>query len=427
MLRKKDTFLVGFALFSLFFGAGNLILPPFLGLNASRDWWLVTIGFIVTGVIIPILGIWAHARLQGTLFDVAKKVSPLFSIIYCYLIYAIAVLLPAPRTAGVTHEIGILPVWDVSSWITSCVYFLLVFIFAINRSKVLGIIGKFLTPTILLILFGLIVMAIFNFPLDFNAKQVYTHALSHGFLEGYQTFDAIAAVVVGGVIIISINFDYKHLAYSQKKKLIARAGVIAGLGLALIYAGLILTGALVQPEFELSIDRTSLLKGISLLTLGKSGSLFLSILVSLACFTTAVGIVTGTADFIRGRFNNSNFAYVLTAGICSLLGILIGQFKVDFIIAVAIPSLMFIYPLTIILILLNSVPEKYGSKLVFRWVVGTTLLFSIPDFLNSLGFTVLSQNTFNWLPLAKYQMGWILPATLTFLAANLYYIKRSLN
>ncbi|NJB37146.1 branched-chain amino acid transport system II carrier protein [Croceivirga sp. JEA036] len=417
MLRKKDTLLVGFALFSLFFGAGNLILPPYLGFTSGIDWWVVTLGFVLTGVVVPIFGIVAHARLQGTLFDVGKKVSPTFSLIYAYLIYLISILLPAPRTAAVTHEIAIAPLFNSPSWLSSTIYFALVFVFALNRSKVLSIIGKFLTPAILLILAAIIISAIVGFDSPLAPSSV-AHGFSTGFLEGYQTFDAIAAVVVGGVIIISVNLDFKQLDAAYKRKLIARAGLIAGLGLFAVYAGLIYTGARLQSEFIGITDRTALLSEISIITLGNIASLLLSVLVSLACFTTAVGIITGTADFMKGRCNESQSVYIVTVALCCLIGLLVGQFNVEFIIKVAVPALMFIYPVTIILILLNVVPDTLGSPKVFKWVTATAVLFSTPDFLATIGYPQLGNIASDWLPLAKFQMGWILPCMLIFAIVN---------
>src|SRR5680860_539484 len=139
MSKTKETLVTAFALFSLFFGAGNLILPPLLGFRSGELWWLVTLGFCVSAVLIPILGILAHAKLQGTIFDFGKKVSPRFSLVYSFLIYGISIGLPSPRTASVTHEMAVQPFFDSPSIITSIVYFLLVFIFVMNRSKILAV------------------------------------------------------------------------------------------------------------------------------------------------------------------------------------------------------------------------------------------------------------------------------------------------
>ena len=111
MSDTKKIFLFGFALFAGFFGAGNLILPPFLGFNSGSDWWLVAIGFLITTTIIPMLSLFGHAKLQGTMLDFGKKVSPKFSLVYCLVMFLIIVVLPAPRTAAVTHEMAIAPIF----------------------------------------------------------------------------------------------------------------------------------------------------------------------------------------------------------------------------------------------------------------------------------------------------------------------------
>ena len=417
MSKTKETLVTAFALFSLFFGAGNLILPPLLGFRSGEFWWLIAIGFCVSAVLIPILGILAHAQLQGTIYDFGKKVSPTFSLVYSFLVYAISIGLPSPRTASVTHEMAVQPFFDSPSIITSVVYFILVFVFVVNRSKILDILGKLLTPAIILILLLIIGTALFSYDFIFR-ETVFASPFTDGILEGYQTFDAIGAVVVGGVIIISINLKKKDVPYSEKKTLIRKAGWLAGLALLLIYAGLIITGAIMHDDFSTDISRTSLLKGISTLTLGNTGNLFLSILVSLACFTTAVGIVTGTSDFIRERFNDSDKAYLITAVIGCVLGIVMGQFDVGYIIAVALPALMFIYPITIVLILLNVVPERFASNKVFKVVVFTTILFSIPDFLGSIGLENAIADIQNYIPLSRFSMGWVLPATAIFIFTN---------
>lgn len=417
MFKNKEILVTAFALFSLFFGAGNLILPPLLGFNSGNQWLVVTIGFCLSAVLIPLLGILAYAKLQGTLLDFGKKVSPAFGLVYAILIYAIAVALPGPRTASVTHEIAIVPLWDISPWWTSSVYFALVFLFTINRSKILDILGKLLTPGILFILILIIGITLFSFPFDFGTT-VFKSPFTDGILEGYQTFDAIAAVVVGGVLVISVNLKYKEAPYQEKKSLVRKAGWIAGLALFLIYMGLILSGALVHSVFDADTTRTDLLSGLAKQSLGNVGNLFLSVLVALACFTTAVGVVTGTSDFMKSIFKESQLAYMLTAIVCSVTGVLIGQFNVGYIIAVAVPALMFIYPITIILILLNIVPEKIASPIVFKAVTITTIIFSIPDFLGSINAVTPDAATFSWIPLQDYSLGWVLPALVVFILSN---------
>ena len=427
MNKTKEIWIAGFALFSLFFGAGNLLLPPLLGYNAGNNWFWVIIGFIITAVVIPIIGILAHAKLQGTLYDFGKKVSPTFSLIYCVIVYIISIAIPSPRTASATHEIAVYPFFGTSSLLTSCIYFSFVLIFVLNRSKIFNLIGKYLTPFIVVILVLVIGIGLFSSDMIMN-QSTFTTPIVDGLLEGYQTFDAIGAVVVGGVVIISLNLKGLN-SFDEKKELIKKAGFIAGSGLLIMYTGLIAVGAFYGSEVfvdgSLSNDmqRANLLRGISIATLGNIGNTFLSTLIALACFTTAVGIITGTADYFKGLFKDSQKAYIITAIVGCLVGVLVGQMDFHSIIVVALPVLMFIYPITIVLILLNIVPDKFASKLVFRGVVLITFIFSIPDF---LGFIIPSDNLTgikSIIPLAEHSLGWVLPALLVFGLLNLKKIS----
>lgn len=425
MNKTKDILITGFALFSMFFGAGNLILPPFLGFNAGSDWFLVTIGFVITAVVIPIFGIVAHAKLQGTMYDFGKKVSPIFSIIYCILVYAICIILPAPRTASVTHEMAIAPFFNSSGLLTSGIYFILVFVFVMNRSKVLDLLGKYLTPIIIAILLAIIGIAVFM-PVDTMQASQLKMPLVDGILEGYQTFDALAAMVVGAVLIISINLNSSQ-SFAVKRQLIFKSGLVAGFGLFVIYTGLILIGSMHNSEFPLDVTRPELLLGLGNKTLGSAGASLLSILIALACFTTAVGIITGTADYFKGLFNNSQRVYTITAIIGSVLGIVMGQFDVGFIIKIAIPALMFIYPITIILILLNTIPDQWASSLIFRGVVITAFIFSIPDFLKILMPSENLNTVIDLIPLGQLNLGWLLPSLLMFVILNVFKHFNSSN
>ncbi len=417
MKHSKQTFITAFALFSLFFGAGNLILPPFLGYNAGNSWGLVTLGFALSAVVIPVLAIFGYAKIQGTMKDFANKVSPLFAVVYSVCVYVISVALPAPRTASVTYEMAIQPYFQLSSLWTSIIYFSLVLVFVLNRNKILNLIGKFLTPLIILILLFIIGVGLFTEVSPIN-NSIFDNTFTEGILEGYQTFDAIGGVLVGGVIVISLSLQSNY-SFTDKKSIIKKAGFLSGLGLLLIYGGLIALGAHYNGSFQTE-NRTELLSFLSTETLGNIGTLFLGILVALACFTTAVGILTGTADFVKGIANNSKFAYTITVVFGSIIGVAIGQFDVHYIINIALPALMFIYPITIVLILLNALPKKWASKTVFKSVVLVTFIFSIPDFLQFLIPEENLKNIKSIIPFSENSMGWVLPAVLIFVIVNLW-------
>ena len=420
MNRTKQIFVLGFAIFASFFGAGNLILPPLLGFNAGSDWWLVAIGFLVSATVIPLLALLGHAKLQGTMIDFGKKVSRKFAVIFSILVYIIAIVLACPRTAAVTHEMAIQPYFEINSLITSTVYFSAVFVFAINRGKVMDFLGKYLTPIIVLILIVIIGIGVFDSSETMLVSQ-YKNPLISGFLEGYQTYDAIAGLLVGGIIVVNVNNSKWDIGVADKKNIIIYSSLIALTGLFIIYIGLIFIGAKYNMEFQSEISRPQLLSALATITLGKFGSAFLAVLVSAACFTTAVSIVVGTADFFKALINNSKSSYVVTAAVSSLFGILMGQFEVKFIIDLAVYALMFIYPIGISLIILNLLAEKYASPIVFRTVVGLAILFSIPDFLKFLIPVENLELIYQIVPFSSDGLGWILPSLLGFILANTYY------
>jgi LIVCS family branched-chain amino acid:cation transporter len=431
-IKRKELLVTSFALFSLFFGAGNLLLPPLLGYNAGENWLWVTIGFMITAVVIPIIGILAHAKLQGTMYDFGKKVSPWFSSIYCIIVYIISVAIPSPRTASATHEIAIHPAFGTSPLLTSAIYFALVLVFVLNRSKILNLLGKYLTPFIVIILLAVIGIGLSSSSFATGTSTFETPIVT-GILEGYQTFDAIGAVVVGAVIIISLNFkNMKVSQFESKRKLIRQSGFIAGTGLFIIYAGLIAVGAYygsqIEVNSELSTDmqRANLLRGISIAALGNFGNTVLSVLISLACFTTAIGIVAGTADYFRGLFNKSQNAYVITAIIACIAGIGVGQMNFHDIIVIAYPVLLFIYPITIMLILLNVLPDSIATPLVFRVVVIVTFIFSIPDVIGFISPSEGLKNFTDYIPLAKHSLGWVLPALVAFVITALVQPKQKI-
>ena len=313
---------------------------------------------------------------------------------------------------------AIAPFFGTSSLLTSSIYFALAFVFVMNRNKVLEIIGKYLTPIIVFILLAIILVGIFS-PSNGTSLSSFDTPIISGLLEGYQTYDAIAGLMMGAVVIISINNLKGDLSYAEKKIMLAKSGFIAMFGLFIIYAGLIAIGSFYNLDFDTNISRTELLRGLATKTLGGIGSTFLSVLVGLACFTTAVAIIVGTADFFKGLFKESHKAYLITAIISCIVGVVVGQMNVKYIIDVALPALMFIYPITIVLILLNVLPEKYASKQVFRYVVLVAFIFSIPDFLGFLMPVENLQRIKEIIPFAQHNLGWVVPALATFVLVNL--------
>lgn len=427
-MRQK--LLAAFALFSLFFGAGNLILPPYLGVQAGADWPVVALGFVISAVLIPILGIFAHAKLQGTIYDFGAPLGKVFSLVYAALIYGIALALPAPRTASVTHEMAIMPFTESPYWLSSLVYFSLVLLAALNRSKLLDLFGKITTPVILVVLLLLIGLAVATPAVPLETASM-NKPFANSLLEGYQTFDAIAAVVIGGVLLVSIkNMQAKGKvstsAYAPQKSILRFAAVFSATALAAIYVGLIYAGAQSQGAFGPEDTRSHILQGVAQSYLGPSAPWGLGILVALACFTTATGIVTGTADFVAAYFEGPKYAphtarkvFKAVAIGGAVLGVLMGQFPVAYIIAIAVPALVFIYPTTIILMVLHVLPASWATPRAFQASIAVCFVANTPAFLDSIGYPALQEAT-AFMPLTSQGLAWVIPVVCTLLALKIF-------
>ncbi|MDO4880861.1 MAG: branched-chain amino acid transport system II carrier protein [Capnocytophaga sp.] len=400
--------ITAFAMFSIFFGAGNFILPPYLGSVAKDSWWIVSLAFCVSAVCIPLLGVFVQAKLQGTVIDFGKKVHPKIALFLGILIYAMCITFPVPRTASVTYEIGVLPllqVFEISNTfsillIFNVLYFSMVFYLCYNRNTVLNVLGKYLTPTMLIIIMLMIGIAIFS-----TNEIPPTHLqnpFAKGLLEGYQTFDAMSAIIISGVITFLLSSD-KSLNSHQIRRITVFSGILSGLMLFTIYTGFIYSGALFSNEFTEMSTRTEVLSGVTQRLLGNYGKIFLGIAVSLSCFTTAVGITMGGADFLRQVFKGEERMYRIIIGIICIGSCILGLMGVDFIIKIAEPTLVLFYPMTIMLIFLNLCPEKYATTLIFRVVSAVALLSSIPDALAIIGIETGSLS----LPLEEYKLSWL--------------------
>jgi LIVCS family branched-chain amino acid:cation transporter len=165
-------------------------------------------------------------------------------------------------------------------------------------------------------------------------------------------------------------------------------------------------------------SRTDFLIQTSVVALGNLGSHLIGVLFALACFTTAVGIITGTADFVKELSNNSENAFRIAAGLGSMLGVLMGQLAVSDIIDIAFPVLQLVYPLTIVLIGLHVLPEKWTSPITFRVVVLAVILASIPEFLGAIGLDIKRIPGWEYVPLQQFNLGWVIPVLVSYLVVE---------
>lgn len=408
----KDSIVVGFALFSMFFGAGNLIFPAFLGNTIIGDQYLLgIIGFIFTGVGLPLLAIISCSKVDGSFKSIANKVSPKFAVIFTAILFiAIGPMLAIPRTAATTFELSINPFFSgISPFIAMVIYFIINLFFVLGKTSIIDTIGKYLTPTLMIILFILIVkgliMPIGNV-LETNAINVFPNSL----LEGYQTMDAIAALLFAGMITTSL----KSKGYKDKEMplMILKSSLIAILGLAFVYGGLTYIGAQTVELASSEISKTALLILISKNILGSIGPVIIGIAMGLACLTTSIGLITSGANFFE-RISKGKLSFKLNAIIISVLSLGIATLGVDNIVVLSVPILNILYPVSITLIGTTLLSKYINSNKAIRVGVYTSLIFGIL-------FEIPGLNL-NFIPLAEIGFGWLIPTILAILFSYIIF------
>ncbi|WP_097025816.1 branched-chain amino acid transport system II carrier protein [Clostridium peptidivorans] len=412
----KDFLVIGLALFAMFFGAGNLIFPPYLGKLTGSKFVLATLGFVVTGVGLPFLGILACTKTNGNFNDMAGRVSRSFAIVCSIAIFlAIGPMLAIPRTAATTYELTIQPVFPwMSSMVSMILYFALNLCFVLRPSRVIDNIGKFLTPALLIALLILIVkgaVSPIGNVIDTNMSSVFSNSL----IEGYQTMDALAGLMFATVITSSvIQKGYKG---DEAISITIKSGLIAILGLAIVYGGLMYLGAQTSSILPKDISKTALLLEISKRSLGGYGSIIIGIAMGLACFTTSIGLITAGSSFFD-NISNGKLPYKINAIVISLVSIAIGNFGVDKIVKISGPVLCILYPVAITLTLMTLSKNLSKNNFVLRVPVYTSLIFSIIETLPSMGVDGgFLKELLNVIPLSSIGFAWVTPTLLSLVLA----------
>lgn len=417
-LSIKEVLVIGLMLFALFLGAGNLIFPPALGQQAGEHLWPAILGFLITGVGLPLLGVVAIGKSGNDLQGLANRVNPVFSIIFTFVMYlALGPFFGIPRTGTVAYEIGVLPFlpesvgkYGVALFIYTIVFFGVTYWLSLNPSKLVDRIGKLLTPMLIIILAMLLIKAFIDPMGVAHAPQgdYVEGAFFKGFLEGYLTMDTIAALVFGIVVINAIK-DKGVTDRSEIAKVSIQAGVIAALGLALVYVSLGYLGATSIDAIGMAENGGAILSGSANYLYGYFGNVVLGLAITFACLTTSVGLVSSCSQFFEKVLPISYKTSVL---IITIFSAIIANVGLTELIRFSIPVLVAIYPLAIVLIALSFLhnlfkgrAEVYGYSLIFTGVV------SIVDGLKTANlFVDTLNNLFGFLPLFDLGVGWLVPA-----------------
>lgn len=414
-IKRKDIIVCGFALFAIFFGAGNMIFPPYLGVEAGDRWFTAALGFLLSDPVLPVLGVIVTARLGGRAIDLGKRVGWKFSaVISAICILIIGPFFAVPRTGATTHEMFIAPnLPSVPPLVTSVVFFGLTLYLVLNPGKVLDYIGQFLTPGLLIILAVITAVAIANPPAAAIATDT-PELFKMSFKEGYQTMDALGASLMSGIVLT----DLIRRGYTDDKsqvKASIQIGIIAFICLALVYGSLVYVGSTVSSMFTPDMDRTAILLGTVETLLGGVGKFLLGLGVALACLTTSTGLTSTCGNFFED-VTDGKLQYKHIVIVATVIAFAISLIGVEGIIKIAVPVLTAVFPIVIFLILASIFDFQIKYNGVFIGgvigagaigVIEAINLFSKMNGGNALGSLVEKINT---LPLANFAFEWIVPA-----------------
>lgn len=410
-VKKKSLWMtsivVGFALFSTYFGAGNLIFPPFIGLMTGSDWALGNLGMTLSAIFLPIIAVVGIYNAGGSMDTIMRPLGNKFKIFFLFINYTFLALgSTLPRCAATTYEMGLEPLFpQVPIWASSIVFFAIFYYFARNKESVVDKLGKILTPALLILLI-IVVFNVFTKPIGTPVPTGNEKPFVDALLNGYLTGDLTLGILIGAMFISALRDDIDDEKEVRKGLYIACG--ITFLGLFIVYSGLCYGGACLSGDFPLDTERTTLLIEIIYRSLGKTGFYLLGIAVTLACLTTSIGLGANAADFLEeltgGRVKYRQWILVI-AILCCLLSIQGVTGLVNYV----TPIFTFLYPAFIVLTALGLFDRHVPNDGVYKGAIIAACIFGALDainiVINSPGLTAFISK----FPLGSHGFAWLIP------------------
>lgn len=406
--------IVGFALFSMFFGAGNVIFPPFLGMEAGSRWLEGFSTYFIADIGLAMMGMFALLRV-GSSEQVLRRAGKLpAEILMCAIVLCIGPMVAIPRTSASAYEMAIAPnLSGVSPVVFSVAFFALILVLCLKESAVVDIVGKVLTPLLLVGLFAIIIKGIVAPLGEIAALPQISNVTVTGIKAGYQTMDALAALPFGIIILQSVTAKGYKQGKSQLR-VVGGAALLAGVLLLAVYMGLAYLGATVSTQYTGSIGRAALIMAIVEALMGKTGVVIFGVVVGLACVTTAIALTSSAAAYFSELCRGKVSYKVFVAAIC-VFSAVVSNLGLDRIVAVAAPVLDVVYPPALVLICISLIMPKVHD-FVSRGAVIGALLTSVLCTLHTYGVSVPLVEA---LPLYDLGLSWVLPAVVFGLAVQL--------
>ena len=408
----KDALITGFAVFAIFFGAGNLIFPGAVGLMAGDRWPVAMIATLLCGVFLPLLALLAVAKMGNGWSDMAKPVGTWFDkglFFICTL--GMVVLSNLPRTAATTHEVAMRPIFpNLPIWVTVVIFFAIVFFLSFDEKGLIEKVGKYLTPIMLVLLVIIVIKGLIT-PIGTPITTEEPKVFGNAFTELYYTGDLFSGLFISSIFLADVaRRGYK--GSKERKGMTIRAIVIAGIAFTVVYGGLLIFGAQMSEYTPQGTDRTALLSDMVHRILGNFGTIALSLSVALACLSTATGLIGIASNFLAGLTKNKIPYRVWIIALC-VMGTVMASLGVEKIISVAAPVFMLTYPMGLTITLLGLLYQFVPNDGAFRGAVIGAGVSGVLSALSVLGVG-FAGNILSKIPLSSIGFEWVLFAIVGF-------------
>lgn len=402
----RASIIIGFAMFGLVCGAGNIMIPPVLGVKTGSLWHVSSIGFIFSDVVFSVIAMFILNQ-HGSLEALGRTIGVKFINLFIFSFMLIVLFIFVPRGAALSYELAIHPFFGIHRLTFYTIYYFFVVILCLNPSKIFDHIGSWMSPLLIFFIFYLIMQTLFHVPhyktLDISHFKIF----QQGFLTGYQTGDPLGAILpINLAISILLMKGFKNP--SQRKRILKTSIIIFGIILTLSYVGLIYLGASLSQAVPSGLSTVETLRKVFELALGRTGIVLLAWIVFMACFTTAVGVSGMVADFFDKTYR---IPYIIFLILASVLNIFLSSIGVDSIMSFAGPILELMYTAFILLMTLNLL--KIESPFVFKATVHMGMTVTFLSILSRFG---VSSATFmvKHIPLNSEGFSWIVPSVVVF-------------
>ena len=404
-------------LFSMFFGAGNLIFPPIMGASAGTNVAPAMIGFLLGGVALPVISIITIALSGTDMRDLVNRAGKSFGLVFSVMVYlSIGAFYALPRTGAVSFSTAVAPIIGTKSLtasiLFSLVFFGVAFYLCWNPGTIIDSLGKVLTPILLGLLVLLVFLCLASLPASHDAPtgEYSATPLAAGLLEGYMTMDSIAALAFGIIVVTSLG----HTGGGIGAKVVRRtstAAIIAGSLLAVVYVGLGLIGHVI-PNAQSYGDGATLLADAAQMTMGWPGQIVFGLIVLTACMTTAVGLIAATSEFFHRLL--PAISYHTWMIVFTIISFALASAGLDSVLAIAVPIITFLYPIaiTVVFITIATHPLRLTTPALWTFRLGSWMAaaWSAATTLAHVGVATEGiSSVLMWSPLQANQLGWILP------------------